>query len=161
MPDPFLYFAYGSNLHLPRMLSRCPGAEMLFIARRDGYQFRMTRKRSNGFGAADIVPAEGSCVYGVVYLIPQSQRGDLRKAEGWRENRGAYLEQKDFDVVNTATGETARTVTYTVRQPHQPPVPTTRRYRDFVLNGARYWQLPLEYIDQLQAAIAVTDCHER
>lgn len=163
MDKSFRYFAYGSNMSLHRLTERCPSAEMLFCVELRGYEFQMTRKRNNGYGAADIVKDSESStiehrVYGVVYRILDKEKNKLRKAEGWREgNTGAYLEEV-VDVVNCTTGKQHKNiVTYVVREKQTPPVPTTRGYREYVLGGAKAWQLPAWYIEELMRKIEIVE----
>ncbi|MHB0914866.1 MAG: gamma-glutamylcyclotransferase family protein [Thermoleophilia bacterium] len=83
-----LYFAYGSNLDITQMQSRCPGAEPLGIARLDGYRLAFSRfSRTRGCGVADIVIQEGKEVWGLVYRLAESDlSGSLDRHEGYPHN---------------------------------------------------------------------------
>lgn len=151
MSKVFHYFAYGSNMYMQRLGDRCPGAEMLFVAELKGYEFQMTQRRLNGYGAADIVAKPGERVLGIVYMIPVEQKDTLRKAEGCP---GAYVEE-DIKVMNLITSQTVDVITYTVRKKKSPPVETTLGYREFVLRGAREWNLPEDYIEELSSKMPV------
>jgi hypothetical protein len=63
-----LYFAYGSNLDAEQMKARCPTARALRIARLADHRLDFTHysKRWSG-GAADVLPAPGRSVWGLVY----------------------------------------------------------------------------------------------
>ena len=160
MGRPFLYFAYGSNMDPDRLGARCPSAEMFFLARLDGYKFLMTRKRRSGYGAADIVEAPDSCVYGVVYTIPREKdRRQLRQAEGCCADPKAYCEIC-VTVTDCGTGQQANVKTFTVCDKHESPVLTTREYREHVLRGARIRQLPEWYIEKLSQKIVISEHSE-
>jgi gamma-glutamylcyclotransferase (GGCT)/AIG2-like uncharacterized protein YtfP len=59
-----LYFAYGSNMSVPRMRRRCPGARLEGRAILPGHRFIIMRS-----GYASIVPAAGGCVHGLLWRL--------------------------------------------------------------------------------------------
>jgi gamma-glutamylcyclotransferase (GGCT)/AIG2-like uncharacterized protein YtfP len=78
-----LYFAYGSNLDEEQMRVRCPDARALFRARLADHRLDFTHysTRWQG-GTADIVPAPGEFVYGLVYRMSPSCFARLDPFEG-------------------------------------------------------------------------------
>ncbi|MBN2505343.1 MAG: gamma-glutamylcyclotransferase [Verrucomicrobia bacterium] len=145
-----LYFAYGSNMDWERMThaSRAAHAQFLFKALLPNHKLAFTCRTDAGTGAADIVPAVGNAVWGVVYHIEPEDRENLDR------RRGVLLEECRPDtVVLHPEGDLSRTLkafTYVVCRKlatHQPP---TRQYLNWLLNGARQARLPDAYIETLQ-----------
>src|SRR5512134_290776 len=65
-----LYFAFGSNLDADQMGERCPGAHARFAARLPEHRIGFTYpSRRWGGGAADILPAAGQSVWGLVWEL--------------------------------------------------------------------------------------------
>jgi Gamma-glutamyl cyclotransferase, AIG2-like len=83
MQSPVVYFAYGSNLHLTQMRSRCPESALLQPALLEGYRlaFRGHSRRWGG-GAATILPAPGDTVPGLLYLLSAADLALLNGFEG-------------------------------------------------------------------------------
>ncbi|KAF2437930.1 hypothetical protein P171DRAFT_424878 [Karstenula rhodostoma CBS 690.94] len=94
-PNTTLYFAYGSNLSLSQMHTRCPTSTYLGIARLTGYTWLINQR-----GYANIVEAtsptqdppppaasepeekEEKEVYGLVYALPPASLASLDISEG-------------------------------------------------------------------------------
>jgi gamma-glutamylcyclotransferase (GGCT)/AIG2-like uncharacterized protein YtfP len=70
-----LYFAYGSNMNLEQMSHRCPNAENLGYAKLKGWGLR---ERT----FADIDPANGEEVHGVLWNISRQHEKTLDSYEG-------------------------------------------------------------------------------
>jgi gamma-glutamylcyclotransferase (GGCT)/AIG2-like uncharacterized protein YtfP len=71
-----LYFAYGSNMNTPRMQARCPTAQPLSPAVLRG--FRLVERLY-----ADIEPAEGAEVHGVLWRLDEADLAALDRYEGF------------------------------------------------------------------------------
>ena len=70
------YFAYGSNMNWAQMQRRCPSSRYVSVGRLLDYHFGITRhSRLRGCGTANVFPAPGKEVWGIVYDITDS---DLR-----------------------------------------------------------------------------------
>ena len=76
-PQPKLYFAFGSNLHLGQMAKRCPESRYVGIARLLDYRFQINNRRY-----ANLVPSPGSCVEGLVYRLSLTDEASLDRSEG-------------------------------------------------------------------------------
>lgn len=70
------YFAYGMNTNREQMARRCPAAQVVGPAVLPGYRFRFA-------GCADIVPAEGHAVEGVLWYITEECMAALDILEGY------------------------------------------------------------------------------
>lgn len=83
------YFGYGSNLDVAGMLGRCPGAELLGVARLPGWTLYMD---SNGYAT---IAEVGGCVEGTLWLVGSSDVASLDDYEGL--DRGLY-ERREVEV---------------------------------------------------------------
>jgi len=148
-----LYFAYGSNLDWERMKERCPSAEFLCKASLSDYRIDFTRK-SNKFncGVADIIWDENNKAYGVIYRIDEVDLGKLDKHEGYipQGDKNAYkrIEIIVFEEDNREKPITA--FTYEVVKKEFGKYKPDREYKNFIVNGAKFWNLPKEYIKFLE-----------
>lgn len=77
MEKRFYYFAYGSNMHEPRMLARCPQARLVGKAVLKG--FRLVERLY-----ADVEPKAGGAVEGVLWTVSESDLLRLDSFEGVR-----------------------------------------------------------------------------
>lgn len=128
------YFAYGSNLWLEQMRSRCPESRLVGRGRLDGYRWLIT-----GRGYASIVVSSDDTVYGSVYLLSKTDERLLDRYEG--VSQGHYRkEQVEVEV----EGELLRCLTYIdpVEQPGQPQA----EYVDRINSGLADAKLPQEYV---------------
>ena len=71
----FNYLAYGSNMDTARMKARCPGARLIGGAKLPGY--RLVERLY-----ADIEPAEGRSVRGVLWSVTEADVASLDRHEG-------------------------------------------------------------------------------
>ncbi|KAI5807195.1 hypothetical protein EDC01DRAFT_700229 [Geopyxis carbonaria] len=71
------YFAYGSNMHLTQMASRCPDSEYLGRAVLAGYRIHINRR-----GFANIVADATETVEGLCFLISPDDEASLDGYEG-------------------------------------------------------------------------------
>lgn len=77
----FRYFAYGSNLWLPQLRSRCPSAVPVGTAKLHDWELRYDKPSRDGSAKLDIVPSLGSLVHGAVMEIDDADRPALDAAE--------------------------------------------------------------------------------
>ena len=140
------YFAYGSNMHPGQMAKRCPGCTFVATARLKDHRLTFSRFWSawGGGGVADIQPAPGSAVEGVIWEITGTHRQTL---DDYEDYPTSYT-RKDV-VVETVDGRTLTAFAYTAK-------PTgvyrqARRYLREILEGARAQHLSPDYISFLEA----------
>jgi gamma-glutamylcyclotransferase len=141
-----LLFAYGSNMASSEMAAWCPEHRSLGPARLDGFRLELRRRslRWSG-GAADIVPAAGESVWGVLYEVADGELDRLDRKEG----EGFAYRQVE---VRLADGRCA--VAYEVIDKEPEEVPCTRAYAELVLAGARERGLPWEWVRELAGITA-------
>ena len=137
-----LYFAFGSNLDADQMAERCPGARARFAARLPDHRIAFTyASRRWGGGAADILPAAGHSVWGLVWELDEE---DLAQLDGYEQG----YERVALAVLD-ASGAPHRVVSYRViaKGDHRP----TRHYLDKMLRWAERWRFPDTYLEALRA----------
>jgi hypothetical protein len=145
-----LYFAYGSNMDWSRMRDRCARAQFLLKSLLPDYDLQFTRtSRKLKCGTADIVPAPGKSVWGVVYHLEVEDRRRLDEKEG--VGIGAYRPE---NIRVYGEGEQKRPLaafTYVVSAKESPRPKPSRAYLEHLLEGAEKWQLPAPYIEALRS----------
>ena len=84
LPDTYdFYFAYGSNLCLPRLKARVPGVRALGSALLRGHELRWHKKGDDGSGKGSIVEVGGDAVvHGALFAVPEREKAALGRAEG-------------------------------------------------------------------------------
>lgn len=83
-PGGRLYFAYGSNLWLEQMATRCPSSYFIGRAILPDYKWQINQR-----GVANVVPCAGRSVHGLVYELGSADdERRLDRSEGVRT--GAY-----------------------------------------------------------------------
>ena len=144
------YFAYGSNMNWLQMQRRCPSSRFVCVARLSDYQFGITRhSRLRDCGTANVFPAPGNEVWGIVYDINEPDLTILDSFEdGYR--REILLLQPIED-----GKPPLQALVYVADIEHNVPRPNAE-YRRLMLEGAKHWQLPAFYQTLLEA-IQVTD----
>ena len=148
------YFAYGSNLCLPRLRSRAPGVEAFGAATLHGFRLRWHKQGSDGSGKCSIVQsaASSALVHGALYMMPLSAKQLLDQVEGL----GQGYEETTIGVMSSRGRVTART--YVAAASHvDDSLRPYSWYRDLVVSGAFAHQFPAEYVNSLQSVRVWTD----
>lgn len=149
---PLLYFAYGSNMDPVQIRRRCPSARFVNIARLADHKLafsrRSVRRRS---GVADVVPAVGDAVWGIVYrLLSVRDIEILDAAEGFRPARKraqGYI--RETRVVRLGGAGTPAPVNIYIAQRQKTPPAPTAAYIAHMTRGAEHWGLPEGYAAML------------
>lgn len=145
------YYAYGSNMDCALIRERCSSARFIGVAKLADHSLTFSRKSSKrGCGVADVVESAGHDVWGVVYEIddPDDERR-LDRCEGFphaytKESRITYLRDQLEQPLNVS-------IYFAVKQ-ENPPLPNAE-YKNLIVGGAKFWQLPLAYIQELDQII--------
>ena len=137
-----LYFAFGSNLDREQMTRRCPGSTAQFVARLDGHRIAFTHLSTRwGGGAADVIPAAETEVWGVVYALDSSH---LERLDGYEAGyRRTALRVRGLD------GGAHQVTSYSAKQKGE--YLPSRIYLDKMLHWGSHWDFPVEYLRQLRA----------
>jgi cation transport regulator ChaC len=142
---PQLYFAYGSNMSVASIRRSCADIEAAGIARLPDFRLAFTRYSPKWEGGvADVIPAAGMMVWGVLYEIDRQCMValDLREGNGVAYIRGPVT-------IETADGARREALTYRVIQPVFPEITPTARYMHVMDEGAGEHQLPADYYEFL------------
>lgn len=157
MSEKLHYFAYGSNMSVPRLRARCPSAIPVATAYLNGHDLRFHKESSvDGSAKADAYhtddPKHG--VYGVVFEIPVDERPALDAAEGL----GAGYESKQV-ILQLADGREAVAFLYYATQIN-PQLQPYDWYKQHVLHGANEAGLPEAYQTEIAGVAAIPDPDE-
>src|SRR5215472_12059736 len=85
-PRTVWYFAYGSNMNRAQMLSRAGKILEEHNASLANYEMRFNKKVRGGTAGANIQPAAGKTVHGVLYRIEEGAFRSLDRFEGVPEH---------------------------------------------------------------------------
>lgn len=148
-----IYFAYGSNMSLPRLAARITGITRLGIGVLPGHDLRFHKPGSrDGSGKCDIFATgePAHAVLGVVYRLDPGQKPVLDQYEGL--GNGYEVKRVDIHV----DGKIMRGFAYAATH-KEPGLKPFHWYKEHVLRGARENSLPLEYIQKVEAVESVAD----
>jgi len=124
-----LYFAYGANLSLASMKSRCPSATPM-------QSFYLRDWRLKLYNHATIAPAKGYCVAGALWSITTNCENSLDMFEGWP----IYYQKQELEQ------DGARFMVYTMTEPAwgNPSV----GYMKLLQQGYDDWNLPQSWLQE-------------
>jgi gamma-glutamylcyclotransferase (GGCT)/AIG2-like uncharacterized protein YtfP len=138
------YFAYASNMSRTQVEQRAgaPGEEK--VARLDNYELNFDKVTRGGTGSANLVPAEGRTVWGVLYRLSETQLRTLDRFEGVPE----HYRRSEVNVID-AEGSKVGAQVYLARKVRKGLKPD-RHYLARIIQGAEAHGLPADYIAQLK-----------
>ncbi|KAG4257495.1 hypothetical protein FPRO04_08542 [Fusarium proliferatum] len=166
MPDlpAQLYFAYGSNLWLQQMASRCP--ESYYVGRAVLMDHRW---QINSRGFANVIPCSGYNVHGLVYQVSVDDEARLDRNEG--VHSGVYTKSYHSVVLHEAVEDLQLPTRYLVQdggldkavnavrsgsRSHEPEQQGRIRSNVLVYLSSRYCQWGTardEYVDRMNCGI--------
>ncbi len=148
-----LYFSYGSNMSIKRLMDRVPSAKVETVATLHEHDLRFHKISNDGSGKCDAHETNSSehFVIGVVFEIAESEKQDLDKKEGL----GYGYKQKEV-TLTSVSGESISAITYcaTNIDPERKPY---HWYKHHVLTGAKENGLPVEYIEKISSIESAAD----
>lgn len=137
------YFAYGSNMNWTQMQRRCPSSRFVCIGRLADYQFGITRhSRLRDCGTANVFPAPGKEVWGIVYEVDD---GDLVRLDAFEDGY-----RRETLVVHGETAQPLTALVY-VAQLEQNVPPPNAEYKRLMIEGAKHWGIPKVYLTLIEA----------
>lgn len=134
------------------MKTRYPSATFVSRAKLKDHRLAFTRKSTRrGCGSADAVAKQGRDIWGVVYEIDERAVGSLDEAEGFFPGRAqnAYTRQERHVYEDGDEQKPLLVSLYFAKKQNKPPLPNAK-YKRLIVEGAKYWHLPEEYIHQLE-----------
>ena len=135
-----LYYAYGANLNLDSMASRCPGFEPISTAVLPDYRFAFK-------GVADVEPAPGENVYGALYMLTPQHIKTLDRFEGFPN---LYIKKQVL--IRILDGLEPKCFTkatvYIMRNGARYAQPSNV-YLNTILTGCKQWKLPENYQEEI------------
>jgi len=133
-----LHFAYGSNMSRAQMGARCPGARALGTATLPHWRFLI-----GPAGHGSIAPRPGALVHGVLWRLGAREIAAINAYENL--DCGLYLRR----IVAVRRGASLfPALAYVLRRPGEGrPRPA---YIHLIVEAARDWALPADYIEALQ-----------
>lgn len=147
------YFAYGSNMSADQISDRCPSQRFICIAELPGYALAFTRySEKRACGVADVVPARGESVWGVVYELSDGDMAALDRHEGAHMNPPAYVRRTAR--VLAPGGQAHEVMTYEVANKASKAHAPNSEYLGLITAGAIKWGLPQAYQDALASIAA-------
>ena len=144
MMDKTMYFAYGSNINLDQMASRCPDAEVVGPAVLENYEL-LFRGRAGGSGVATIEPREGARVHGLLWRITPGCEQSLDLYEGYPR-----LYEKQTVTVRDGAGQEFTVMAYVMTDSERwrdPAMPSGFYYKS-IREGFQQNNLPLRALSQ-------------
>ncbi len=148
-----LYFAYGSNMSVKRIISRIPSAAFIDTARLQGHQLGFHKVGRDGSGKCDIehTGEAGHVVLGVLFKLLAADKQTLDRIEGL----GCGYEHKQV-IVHSSRGNSYTANTYYATDIDGSLSPF-HWYKTHVLKGACEHQLPSDYIRMIETVSAIHD----
>jgi cation transport regulator ChaC len=144
------YFAYGSNLSTAQMKSRAGDVPEGQVATLANYELVFNRKVRGGAAAANIRPAPGKRVLGVLYRVSDAALRNLDRYEGVPEHY-RRIEVK----VSGPHGQPVNAQVYIATKVEKGLRPAAH-YLQSILAGAAEHSLPADYVEEIKAAAGVS-----
>lgn len=123
-----LYLAYGSNLNLEQMVTRCPTAKIAGAATLEDYRLLFRGGHSNA--VATVEPQEGGNIPVLLWEITPADEAALDRYEGW-----LYLYRKETLQI-TLNGKSVEAMVYIMNEGRPLGKPSCYYY-NVILQGYR------------------------
>jgi gamma-glutamylcyclotransferase (GGCT)/AIG2-like uncharacterized protein YtfP len=141
------YFAYGSNLHPRRLRDRTPSVQFQCTAWLARHRLAFHKRGADGSGKADVVTgSEEDRVHGAVYRMSARDATRLDRIEGL----GAGYDRKTVAVI-TPLGPRLVFCYQAMPAWVLPGLVPFSWYRELVVAGARYHDLPDRYVRRIRS----------
>lgn len=139
------HFAYASNMSRAQVVQRA-GAEPQEekVGRLENYDLNFDKIARGGTGTANIVPAEGKTVWGVLYRLSEPQLRALDRFEGVPD----HYRRSELTVLDEHGSKVAAQV-YLARRVRKGLKPD-RLYLQRIIQGAEEHHLPGDYVRELK-----------
>ncbi len=152
MSNHLFYFAYGSNLHPLRLAERIPSSRFLGIARVLGYRLCFHKCGQDGSAKCNALytGSTGDELYGAVYRMDTGHKPILDDFEGQGYQADSFsvvLNKAEYTVFYYAAVDSY--INNNLRPYHW--------YKELVILGAKFHNLPDKYLMQVNAVESAED----
>jgi gamma-glutamylcyclotransferase len=145
-PRTVWHFAYGSNMNRAQMLSRTGKILEEHNASLPNYEVRFNKKVRGGTAGANIQPAQGKIVHGVLYKIDEGALRSLDRYEGVPDH------YRRIEVQVTPEGGQPVPAQIYIASKVEKGLRPSAPYLQAMLDGAGEHNLPASYIGELKTA---------
>ena len=150
------YIAYGSNLNIPQMRMRCPGARIIGTSVIENYQLLFKGSKTGSY--LTIEPMEGAEVPVVIWEVTETDEKALDRYEGYPNFY--YKKEMTLDIKGIRTGKVRRrdAFAYIMHEERELGIPSWY-YVNTCLDGYRAFGFDENYLfDAIR--ISRRDTHE-
>jgi len=140
------HFAYGSNMNRAQMLSRVGNILEEHNAHLPNFQLRFNKKVRGGTAGANVQPAPGKTVYGVLYKIDETTFRSLDRYEGVPEH------YRRIEIQVTPDGGSPVPAQVYIASKIEKGLRPSAQYLKAILDGAGEHRLPAAYIGEIKTA---------
>lgn len=150
------YIAYGSNLNIPQMRMRCPGARIIGTSVIEDYQLLFKGSKTGSY--LTIEPMEGAEVPVVIWEVTETDEKALNRYEGYPNFY--YKKEMTLDIKGIRTGKVRRrdAFVYIMHEERELGIPSWY-YVNTCLDGYRAFGFDEKYLfDAIR--ISRRDTHE-
>lgn len=150
------YIAYGSNLNIPQMRMRCPGARIIGTSVIEDYQLLFKGSKTGSY--LTIEPMEGAEVPVVIWEVTETNEKALDRYEGYPNFY--YKKEMTLDIKGIRTGKVRRrdAFVYIMHEERELGIPSWY-YVNTCLDGYRAFGFDEKYLfDAIR--ISRRDTHE-
>ncbi|HAJ76685.1 MAG: gamma-glutamylcyclotransferase family protein [Gammaproteobacteria bacterium] len=147
------YFAYGSNMSVPRLRNRIPMLEKIGVYALQGHELRFHKAGTDGSAKCDAFETGNSedVVIGVLFEIDSQGKEILDRIEGL----GMGYAEKSVNLIH-ASGSVSKAQTYFATHIDNARKPY-KWYVEHVLKGAREAPLPADYVARIVSVVSIND----
>jgi len=150
-----VYFAYGSNMHPLRLQKRVPSAKPMGVGVLTNYVLKFHKRSVDGSAKCNAFYTgnENDVIYGILYQIENpEEKTCLDKAEGLGNG------YEEIEVSVKIKKKLVKTFTY-IAAPDaiDENLLPYDWYKEYVLIGAKHFDLPESYIKKIESIKAVKD----
>lgn len=150
------YIAYGSNMNIPQMRMRCPGARIIGTSVIEDYQLLFKGSKTGSY--LTIEPMEGAKVPVVIWEVTETDEKALDRYEGYPNFY--YKKEMTLDIKGIRTGKVRRrdAFVYIMHEERELGIPSWY-YVNTCLDGYRAFGFDEKYLfDAIR--ISRRDTHE-
>ena len=148
-----LYFAYGSNLKLKQITSRCPSTQTIgeAILHEHKLTFPIKSDRWGSAGVAGFIEDSSEQTHGVLYEMSKDDLNKLDEIEGYYANEEERIYTRTEISVQLLNDDIINCWTYIIPVPSPGfPFSPSAEYIDTIIYGAKEHELCPKYIEHLE-----------